>query len=97
VDTLWITVENRRKSGDSLLGISKALIKGFRVSLFFPQSSPQRNNFSFSLLSLLVWEKICNYKKVILITHISTAAITTNFINKTFSWRVRPIAKKATV
>ena len=81
-------MENKRKSGDFTLGISKVLVQGFRFSRSFPQSSPhlfkagKRENLS------LKWEVICNYKKVILATHKFTAVITTNFKYKTFSWRV---------
>jgi hypothetical protein len=86
---MWITVENKRKSGDSYLGISQGLIKGFKVSSTFPQSSPHLLLTFFKRNLLLKWEEICNYKKVIRFTHISTAVITTNFKYKTFSWRVR--------
>ena len=89
VDGLWITVENKRKSGDSYLGISQGLIKGFKVDLTYPQSSPHLLFTVLRVNLLLKWEEICNYKKVIWFTHISTAVITTNFKYKTFSWRVR--------
>ena len=85
---MWITVENKRNSGDFDLGISKVLVQSFNSSRSFPQSSPQlfiegkRENIS------LKWEVICNYKKVILATHKFTAVTTTNFEYKTFSWRV---------
>lgn len=86
---MWITVENKRKSGDSYLGISQGLIKGFKVNLTYPQSSPHLLLAVLRVNLLLKWEEICNYKKVIWFTHISTAVITTNFKYKTFSWRVR--------
>ena len=85
---MWITVENKRKSGDSQLGISQEGLEGFKVSSTFPQSSPQLFIKSFSRNLGLIWEEICNYKKVILFTHISTAVITTNFKYKTFLLRV---------
>ena len=85
---MWITVENMRKSGDSCLGISQAPLEGFSVSLNFPQRSPQLLNKRFCKNLLLKWNESCNYKKVILFTHISTAVITTNFKYKTFLPRV---------
>ena len=85
---MWITVENMRNSGGSLLGISKAPVKGFDLTLLFPQSSPQLLKSYFPKSFVLIWEVICNYKKVILFTHISTAVITTNFKYKTFLLRV---------
>ena len=91
MDELWITVENTRNSGDVYLGISKAKVKSFKVNLGFPHLSPQ---LFISLLNqkiLLIWKKLCNYIKVISLTHISTAVITTNFKYKTFSWRVHPL------
>ena len=91
MDGLWITVENKRKSGDFTLGISKVLVQGFSFSRSFPQSSPQLFNVFIACIKenlSLKWEVICNYKKVILATHKFTAVITTNFKYKTFSWRV---------
>ena len=92
MDDMWITVENKRKSGDSQLGISQEGLEGFRVSSTFPQSSPQLLKKYICKSFALMWEEICNYKKVILFTHISTAVITTNFKYKTFSWRVRLVS-----
>lgn len=92
---MWITVENKRKSGDSQLGISQEGLEGFKVSSTFPQSSPQLFIKSISRNIGLMWEEICNYKKVILFTHISTAVITTNFKYKTFLLRV-PFSDKET-
>ena len=91
MDGLWITVENKRKSGDFFLGISKALMQGFSFSRSFPQSSPQLFSVLIACIKenlSLRWEVICNYKMVILATHKFTVAITTNFKYKTFSWRV---------
>jgi len=90
VDSVWITVENKRVFGDIGLGISKALVKGFKVNGAFPHLSPQLFKVTFGGKSHLVWEVICNYKKVTSLTHLLTAVITTNFKYKTFSWRVRP-------
>ena len=92
---MWITVENKRKSGDSYLGISQEVLEGFRVVLTFPQSSPQLLKRYFRKRFALMWEEICNYKKVISFTHISTAVITTNFKYKTFLLRV-PFSVKET-
>ena len=89
MDDMWITVENKRKSGDIWLGISQLLIKGFKVNLTFPQSSPHPLIRFLTENLFLKWVEICNYKIVIRVTHISTAVITTNFKYKTFSWRVR--------
>ena len=88
---MWITVENKRKSGDSQLGISQGLVKSFVLTLTFPQSSPQVFIKEFIKTFALKREVICNYKKVIMKTHILTAVITTNFKYKTFSWRVRTL------
>ena len=85
---MWITVENKRKSGDIELGISQEGLEGFKVSSAFPQSSPQLFITSFFKNLALKWEESCNYKKVILLTHISTAVITTNYLNKTFLIKV---------
>ena len=85
---MWITVENTRKSGDTKLGISQEGLEGFKVSSAFPQSSPQLFTTYFLKNLGLMWEEICNYKKVISLTHISTAVITTNFKYKTFLLRV---------
>ena len=92
---MWITVENKRKSGDSWLGISQGLIKGFKVTLTFPQGSPHLLLSQISKKISLEWREICNYKKVISFTHISTAVITTNFKYKTFLLRV-PFSVKET-
>jgi hypothetical protein len=81
---MWITVENKRKSGDMWLGISKERVKGFMVSFTYPQSSPQLFKSILRQNSSLKWKEFCNYKKVISFTHISPAVITTNFIYKTF-------------
>ena len=85
---MWITVENKRKSGDSYLGISQEVLEGFEVASTFPQSSPQLLKSYFPKSFVLIWEEICNYKKVISLTHISTTVITTNFKYKTFLLRV---------
>ena len=92
---MWITVENKRKSGDTELGISQEGLEGFKVSSAFPQSSPQLFITSFFKNLALKWEESCNYKKVILFTHISTAVITTNYKYKTFLLRV-PFSNKET-
>jgi len=84
-----------RNSGDTLLGISQEGLEGFKVSSTFPQSSPQLFIKIFSRNLGLMWEEICNYKKVISFTHISTAVITTNFKYKTFLLRV-PFSVKET-
>ena len=94
MDELWITVENTRNSGDVYLGISKAKVKSFKVNLGFPHLSPQLFKVEELKKSALVWEVICNYKKVTLLTHLLTAVITTNFKYKTFSWRVPPLKFK---
>lgn len=85
---MWITVENKRNSGDTALGISKALVKGSLLTFFFPQGSPQLFMSDFFKNTTLKWEEFCNYKVVIITTHISTAVITTNYLYKTFSGRV---------
>lgn len=95
MDSLWITVENTRNSGDVTLGISQGKVKSLKVNLGFPQSSPQLFNSFLIQEILLIWKKLCNYKKVISVTHISTAVITTNFKYKTFSWRVHPLNLQA--
>ena len=92
---MWITVENKRKSGDSHLGISQEVLEGFEVASTFPQSSPQLLNKGFCKNLLLEWKKSCNYKEVILLTHISTAVITTNFKYKTFLPRVPFLARES--
>ena len=88
MDEMWITVENKRNSGDFVLGISKVLVQGFRSLLSFPQSSPQLFIARVAVNLFLIREEFCNYKKVIINTHKFTAVITTNFKYKTFSWRV---------
>lgn len=85
---MWITVENKRVSGDFLLGISQLLLKGFIFAALFPQLSPQLIINRFHKFSYLIREKICNYKMVILLTHILTTVITTNYLNKTLLSRV---------
>jgi len=90
VDGVWITVENKRNSGENRLGISQGKVKGLEVLLLYPQLSPQQYFSKKTKKPLSMWEEICNYKKVILLTHILTTVITTNFKYKTFSWRVRP-------
>ena len=85
---MWITVENKRNSGDITLGISKGLVKGSLFTFLFPQGSPQLFMRDFFRKATLKWEEFCNYKKVISLTHISTAVITTNYLNKTFLSRV---------
>ena len=90
MDGVWITVENKRNSGENRLGISQGKVKGLKVLLRYPQLSPQQYLSQKTNNLILMWEEICNYKKVILLTHILTAVITTNFKYKTFSWRVRP-------
>ena len=87
---MWITVDNKRKTVGLTLGISQLLLKGLNFVHVCPQLSPQRCLSRKTKNLLLIWEEICNYKKVILLTHILTAVITTNFKYKTFSWRVRP-------
>lgn len=91
MDSLWITVENTRNSGDVALGISQGEVKSLEVNLGFPHLSPQLFISLLNQKTLLMWKKLCNYKKVISVTHISTAVITTNFKYKTFSWRVHPL------
>ena len=88
MENMWITVENKRISGDYGLGISKLLLKGFAYLSFFPQLSPQLFMSVLKRNALSKWEEFCNYKKVILLTHISTAVITTNYLNKTFLIKV---------
>ena len=88
MDGVWITVENKRNSGDFVLGISKVLVQGFRSLLFFPQSSSQLFIARVTENLFLKWEVMCNYKKVIIYTHKFTAVITTNFKYKTFFQRV---------
>ena len=87
---MWITVENTRVFGDFSLGISKALVKGSRKLLAFPQPSPQLLTGGFSKKVALVRKEICNYKKVIPLTHLFTSVITTNFKHKTYLPGVRP-------
>jgi hypothetical protein len=84
-------VENKRNSGDVALGISQGKVKSLKVTLGFPQLSPQQIFSQLGQKTHLIWKKLCNYKKVILLTHISTTVITTNFKYKTFSWRVHPL------
>jgi hypothetical protein len=88
---MWITVENTRNSVEDRLGISQEKVKGFKVINIYPHLFPQLSLFRKSKNLSLTWKENCNYKKVILLTHISTAVITTNFKYKTFSWRVRPL------
>ena len=97
MDGVWITVENKRNSGDFVLGISKVLVQGFRSLPSFPQSSPQLFIARAAVNLFLIREEFCNYKKVIINTHKFTAVITTNFKYKTFLWRVpstfKPLVK----
>jgi len=88
VENMWITVEKTLVSGDSSLGISKPEIKGYLKFSTFPQSPAQAIISINQENKALTWLKSCNYKKVILFTHISTAVITTNFKYKTFLLRV---------
>jgi hypothetical protein len=88
---MWITVENTRKSVDGRLGISQEKVKGFKVINIYAHLFPQLGLLEKTKNFISTWEEICNYKKVILRTHISTAVITTNFKYKTFSWRVLPL------
>ena len=85
-------MENTRNSGDVALGISQGEVKSLEVNLGFPHLSPQLFISLLNQKTLLMWKKLCNYKKVISVTHISTAVITTNFKYKTFSWRVRLVS-----
>ena len=80
---MWITVENKRKSVGLTLGISRVLLQGFQVLKPFPQPSPQGVKGLFKSFPASVREFLCNYKKVISVTNISTAVITTNFKYKT--------------
>lgn len=86
---MWITVENKRVSGDFALGISKAKVKSSSDSLGFPQLAPQLFTGIKVNNSYLVRKVICNYKKVILFTHLLTAVITTNFKYKKLSRKLR--------
>lgn len=89
---MWITVEKQRIFGDIALGISKPFLKGSRFSLSFPQRSPQMFINASSLKKLLVRKVICNYKSVILLTHLLTAVITTNFKYKNLSQKVPSVS-----
>ena len=91
---MWITVENKRKSGDIQLGISQDALEGLKVARVFPHNSPHTFTKKISINFGLIWEEICNYKKVIWFTHISTAVITTNYKYKTFLPRVLFSAKE---
>ena len=90
MDTMWITVENTRVFGDFSLGISKVLVKGSHKLFAFPQPSPQVLTSTFFKKVTLVRKEICNYKKVIPLTHLFTSVITTNFKYKTYLLGVRP-------
>ena len=87
---MWITVENMHVFGDFSLGISKALVKGSHKPLSFPQPSPQVLTSTFFKKVTLVRKEICNYKKVIPLTHLFTPVITTNYKYKTYTLGVRP-------
>jgi hypothetical protein len=85
---MWITVEKERVFGDISLGISKVWVDASLFLSAFPQRSPQLFKKSLNLIFLSSRKVICNYKNVILFTHLSTAAITTNFKYKFLSYRV---------
>lgn len=81
---MWITVDNKRKTVGLTLGISQLLLKGLNFVHVCPQLSPQGVREFFKERAALVSAFICNYKRVISVTNISTAVITTNFKYKTF-------------
>lgn len=89
MEDMWITVEKQRVFGDFSLGISKVVVNGFKLTSAFPHLPPQLFMKRFQDGSPLVRKVICNYKKVISLSHISTAVITTNFKYKSLSSRVR--------
>ena len=86
---MWITVENKRVSGDFALGISKVKVKSSSGFLGFPQLTPQLFTGIKVKNSYLVRKVICNYKEVILLTHLLTTVITTNFKYKNLSRKLR--------
>ena len=89
MDDMWITVENERVSGDFALGISKVKVKSSSGFLGFPQLTPQLFTGIKVKNSYLVRKVICNYKEVVLLTHLLTAVITTNFKYKNLSRKLR--------
>lgn len=88
MDEMWITVENKRISGDFALGISKVKIKSSVFAFTFPQLTPQVFTAVFNPKFSLVRKVICNYNQVISLTHLLTAVITTNFKYKSISKKV---------
>ena len=77
-----------RISGDFSLGISQVAVQASLINTSFPQLPPQLLTNQLTLINSLVRKVICNYKKVISISHISTPVITTNFKYKYFGSRV---------
>jgi hypothetical protein len=96
VEKMWITVEKTLNSGDITLGISKSLMEGFSARNSYPQLTPQVFTAFINKKVFAVRELICNYKTVISLTHLLTAVITTNFINKSFFPKV-PVLKLKSV
>ena len=85
---MWITVEKQRFSGDFSLGISRFVVKGSVLLAAFPHLPPHLFKGLKLSEKVLVRKVICNYKKVISFSHISTAVITTNFKYKFLLSRV---------
>ena len=85
---MWITVEKQHVFVDFVLGISRLALQGWMVLKRFPQLAPQRFNGVLFKKVFLFRDKFCNYKKVILLTHLSTVVITTNFKYKNFLYGV---------
>ena len=77
-----------RISGDFSLGISQVGVQASLINTSFPQLPPQLLTNLITPITSLVRKVICNYKKVISLSHISTPVITTNFKYKYFGLRV---------
>jgi len=88
VEKMWITVEKMLIFGDIALGISKSPLESFSTTSVFPQVTPQVFIAFIKENVFTVRQFICNYKKVISLTHLSTTVITTNFKNKSFFQKV---------
>lgn len=85
---MWITVEKQRFSGDFFLGISRPVVKSTVVLAAYSHLPPHLFKGLKLNEKVLVRKVICNYKKVISFSHISTTVITTNFKYKFLLLRV---------
>ena len=88
MEKVWITMGKERISGDFSLGISQVGVQASLINTSFPQLPPQLLTNQLTSKTSLVRKVICNYKKVISLSHISTSVITTNFKYKYFGLRV---------